>query len=49
MEPGEEPRHRVAAAKEDARQAASASRISITTIIVAALIVMVLFGWLFAR
>jgi small-conductance mechanosensitive channel len=49
MEMGEEPRHRKAAANEETRKAVGATRISLFALLVAVLIGVVVFGWLWAR
>jgi len=49
MEMGEEPRNQVAADNEQSKVAASATRVSVFAVIVAAVIAVALFGWLLAR
>ena len=49
MEPGEEPRNKVAAVNEESRTAKSATRVSLFAILIAAVVILAVFGWLFAR
>lgn len=49
MEPGEEPRNKVAAVNEESEKAAGGARVSLSAIVVAIVIALALFGWLLAR